>query len=205
MVPTTITTASRSGNQRRSNKFRLRKLLRPHASALTIAFLAVLGETLTDILEPWPIKVVVDNILQSKKLPGWLDVFITHFFGTDKLATLNFAVAAVVAIAVLGALSSYLEKYMTTSVSQWVAHDLRRTLYNHIQRLSLAQFDETRTGDLVTRVTSDVDAIQTFINSALLGSLVSVMTIFGMLGVMLYINWRFTLIALSVVPALFAV
>jgi ATP-binding cassette, subfamily B, bacterial len=200
-----MTTASRSETSQRSNRLRINKLLRPHASALVVAFVAVLGETLTDILEPWPIKVVVDNILQSKKLPGWLDTFISHFFGMDKLATLNFAVAAVVAIAVLGALSSYLEKYMTTSVGQWVAHDLRRTLYNHIQRLSLAQFDEKRTGDLVTRVTSDVDAIQTFINSALLGSLVSVTTIFGMLGVMLYINWRFTLIALSVVPGLFAV
>src|SRR4029077_8517195 len=97
------------------------------------------------------------------------------------------------------------EQYMTMSVSQWVAHDLRRTLYNHIQRLSLAEHDETRTGDLISRVTDDIDAVQRFISSSLLGILVDVLTLLGMIGVMLYVNWKFTLIALSVVPVLFGV
>ena len=78
-------------------------------------------------------------------------------------------------------------------------------LYNHIQRLSLAEYDETRTGDLISRVTSDIDSVQDFVNSALLGILVNVLTLVGMIGVMFYINWRFTLIALSVAPMLFVV
>ena len=180
-------------------------LLRPHWKALTLAFIAVLGETLSDILEPWPIKIVIDNILQSKKLPDWLGGFVSHTFGHEKLPILNFAVLAVVAIAVVGAASSYVEKYLTTSVSQWVTHDLRRTLYNHIQRLSLSEHDKAQTGDLITRVTSDIGAIQDFINSAFLGMLVNSLTLVGMIGVMLYINWRFTLIALSIAPALFVV
>jgi len=77
-------------------------------------------------------------------------------------------------------------------------------LYGHIQRLSLAEYDETRTGDLISRVTSDINAVQDFVNSALLGMLVNVLTLVGMIGVMFYINWRFTLIALSVSPILFA-
>jgi ATP-binding cassette subfamily B protein len=201
-MPENLTTPSSSNS---SSKLRVAQLLRPHWKALTIALLAVLGVTLTDVIEPWPIKIVVDNLLQSKKLPGWLGEFVSGIFGQDKLAILNFAVAAVAVIAVVGAISSYVERYMTTSVSQWVAHDLRRTLYNHIQRLSLTEYDETRTGDLISRVTSDIEAIQDFINSALLGMLVSAFTLFGMIGVMLYINWRFTLIALSVAPALFLV
>jgi ATP-binding cassette, subfamily B, bacterial len=181
------------------------RLLRPHWKALAIGLLAVLGESLTDVLQPWPIKIVVDCLLQSKKLPGWLGGITGQLFGHDKLAILNFAVAAVAAIAVVGAVSSYVEKYLTTSVGQWVMHDLRRTLYNHIQRLSLAEHDAARTGDLITRVTSDIDAIQNFISSALLGTLVDVMTLLGMIAVMFYINWRFTLIALSIAPALFLV
>jgi subfamily B ATP-binding cassette protein MsbA len=86
-----------------------------------------------------------------------------------------------------------------------VTHDLRRTLYHHIHRLSLSQHDEARVGDLISRVTSDIEAIQSFIVTALLGAVVSVMTLLGMIGVMFYLNWRFTLIALSVAPALFAV
>jgi ATP-binding cassette subfamily B protein len=188
-----------------SGKLIIIRLVRPHWKALAIGLLAVLGESLTDILEPWPIKIVVDYLLQAKKLPGWLSGTVSGFFGHDKFAILNFAVAAVAAIAVIGAVSSYVEKYLTTSVGQWVMHDLRRTLYSHVQRLSLAEHDKARTGDLITRVTSDIEAIQNFISSALLGMLVNVMTLVGMIGVMLYINWRFTLIALSIAPALFLV
>src|SRR5579864_6979150 len=188
-----------------SAKLSVVRLTRPYWKQLTLAFVAVLGETFSDVLEPWPIKIVIDNILQSKKLPGWLAGFVSGAFGQNKLAILNFAVAAVAGIAVVGAISSYVEKYLTTSVSQWVKHDLRRTLYNHIQRLSLAEHDKAQTGDLISRVTSDIGSIQDFINSALLGILVNSLTLVGMTGVMLYINWRFTLIALSIAPALFVV
>ena len=188
-----------------SRKLRIIDIVRPHWKALTIALVAVLGETLTDILDPWPIKIVVDNILQSKKLPPVLGGIVTGLFGHNAYAIVNFAVAAVAIIAVVGAVSAYFEKYLTTSVSQWVAHDLRRTLYHHIQRLSLAEHDEARSGDLITRVTSDIEAVQDFINSALLGILIDVMTLVGMIGVMFYLNWRFTLIALSVSPVLFLV
>src|SRR5215831_5492837 len=202
--PTRTDSADVSRKSPRTSKLSLRTLLGPHKLSLAIAFAAVLGETITDILDPWPIKIVIDNIVQAKKPSGWMAEFAHRFFGDDKLATLNFAIAAVLAISVVGALSSYVEKYMTTSVGQWVAHDLRRTLYTHIQRLSLAQYDASRTTDLVSRVTSDVDAIQTFVNSTLLGSIVSTLTLAGMVGVMFYINWKFTLIALSIVPVLFA-
>jgi ATP-binding cassette subfamily B protein len=184
---------------------RIVELVRPHWKALAVALVAVLGTTLTDILEPWPIKIVVDNILQSKVLHGRLGGAVSGLFGHNTYAIINFAVAAVAVIAVVGAVSSYIEKYLTTSVSQWVGHDLRRTLYHHIQRLSLAEHDQSRSGDLITRVTSDIGAVQDFISSALLGMLVNVLTLVGMIGVMFYLNWRFTLIALSVAPVLFLV
>ena len=186
-------------------KLSMVNLIRPHWKALAVALIAVLGETASDVLEPWPIKIVIDSILQSKALPGWLNGFVSSVFGHDKLPILNFALTAVVGIAVVGAISSYLEKYLTTSVSQWVTHDLRRTLYNHIQRLSLAQHDNAQTGDLISRVTSDINAVQDFVNSALLGMLVNALTLLGMIGVMFYLNWRFTLIALSIAPVLFVV
>jgi len=192
-------------NQGQPRTLRISDLIRPHWKTLAIALAAVLGETVTDVLEPWPIKVVVDNVLQSKKLPGLLGSTVSGLFGTNPYAMLNFAIAAVALIAVVGALSSYFEKYLTTSISQWVGHDLRRTLYQHIQRLSLSEHDQSRSGDLITRVTSDIEAVQDFINSALLGMLVNVMTLVGMIGVMFYLDWRFTLIALSISPVLFVV
>ena len=186
-------------------KTQITYLLRPHWKALLIAFFAVIGEAATDLLEPWPLKIVFDNILGSKKMPNWLATAVHSTVGADKLSILAFVALAVLGIAVVGALSSYTQKYLTTSVAQWVGHDLRRTLYHHIQRLSLSYHDNKRTGDLISRITSDIDSVQDFVSQALLGLLVNVLTLVGMLGVMFYLDWRFTLIALSVAPLLFLV
>src|SRR5712691_3819569 len=85
---------------------RILDLTRPHWKALTLALMAVVGETLTDVLEPWPIKIVVDNILKSKTLPGRLGAVVNAVFGDGPYSVLNFAVAAVAAVSVVGALSS---------------------------------------------------------------------------------------------------
>ena len=141
----------------------------------------------------------------SARAHGWLNRGVVSIVGNDPLAILKFAALAALGIAVVGALCSYTEKYLTTSVGQWVMHDLRRSLYSHVQRLSLSYHDHKQTGDLISRVTTDIDAIQSFIASGLLGALVNSLTLVGMVGVMFYINWRFTLIALSVAPVLFGV
>ncbi len=185
-------------------KIRITDLLYPHWLTLTLAFIAVIGESVTDLLEPWPLKIVFDYVFGSKQMPAWL-AGIVSFIGTDKLSILNFTVLAVIAIAIVAAISSYFEKYLTTSVGQWVMHDLRRVLYGHIQRLSLAYHDHKRTGDLISRVTSDIDAVQSLISNVMLGMLVNVLTLMGMVLVMFYLNWEFTLIALLVVPGLFLV
>jgi subfamily B ATP-binding cassette protein MsbA len=172
---------------------------------LAIAFIAVLGETVTDLLEPWPLKIVFDYVFGTKKMPSWMARMLGSTFSVDKVGILHFAVLSVIVIAVIGAVSAYAEKYLTTSVGQWVMHDLRRILYHHIQRLSLAFHDHKPTGDLISTVTTDIEAIQDFISQALLGIVVSVVTLAGMLVVMFYLDWRFTLIALSITPILFVV
>src|SRR5215467_12356475 len=180
-------------------------LLKPHSKTLRRGILAVIGEGAANLLEPWPLKIVLDTVLKSRPVHGWLNQMILSTVGDDKLAILKLSAIAILVIATIGALCSYAEKYLTTSVGQWVAHDLRRTLYSHIQRLSLAYHDQQRTGDLISRVTGDIDAIQSFIASGLLGVLINIVTLAGMVGVMLYLNWRFTLIALSIAPVLFVV
>jgi subfamily B ATP-binding cassette protein MsbA len=188
-----------------SARTRILGLLRPHSKALALGVLAAIGEGIANLLEPWPIKIVLDNILRSHPLTGWLNHAILSVAGDDRVAVLKFAALSVLAIAALGAICSYTEKRVITSVGQWVMHDLRRTLYHHVQRLSLSFHDHARTGDLISRATSDIDAIQSFITSGLLDALINTLTLAGMLGVMFYINWRFTLIALSIAPLLFAV
>ncbi len=163
----------------------------------------VFGETLTDLLQPWPLKIVIDYVVGSKQMPPWLAHWFDSTVGTDKLVVLNVAAVSVFLIAVAGAVSSYVQSVTMTSIGQWVMHDLRSTLYNHIQRLSLSFHDQSQTGDLITRVTSDIDTVQGFITSSLMDTILDTLTLAGMLVLMFYIDWRFTLIALSVAPILF--
>ena len=188
----------------KARTLRIVDLLRPHWKAMTLALLAVGGVAAADLLDPWPIKIVLDYALQSRPMPGWM-TGIVGLFGGSRLAILNFAVAAVAVIALAGAASSYLQSYLTVNVGQRIMHDLRRTVYHHIHRLSLAEHDERRTGDLISRVTSDIDSIQDFVTSAMLGIVANVLTLLGIVGIMLYASWRFTLISLAIAPALFVV
>src|SRR5256714_577493 len=149
-------------------KIKITRLLRPYWHQLAVAFVAILAESATDLLEPWPLKIVFDYVFGSKQMPGWMAAVLSRTTGLDRVAVLNFAAAAVLLIAAVSAVSTYAEKYLTTSVGQRVMHDLRLTLYNHIQRLSLSFFAEQKTGDLIVRMTSDIDAVQDFVSMALL-------------------------------------
>jgi ATP-binding cassette, subfamily B, bacterial len=178
-------------------------LLRPHRRQLWFGLLAIAGESVAGLLEPWPLKIVLDDLLQGKNQHGWLHRLILATAGSAPRNVLVFACIAVLVIAATDAFCTYAEKYLTTNVGQWVAHDLRRTIYTHVQRLSLAYHDQQPTGDLISRVTVDIDAIQSFIVSGLLSILVDTLTLVGMIVVMFCVNWQFTLIALAIVPPLF--
>lgn len=181
----------------------IRTLLQPHIGQLILGFVAIAGESVANLLQPWPLKIVLDDVLRSHQSHAWAMRAIEKLVGNNKAAILEFACVAVLAIAVFDAVCTYGEKYLTTSVAQWVSYDLRLAIYSHVQRLSLAFHDQKRTGDLISRVTDDIENIQSFIMNGLLGVLINVLTLVGMITVMFYLNWKFTLIALSVVPVLF--
>ncbi|HEV2576031.1 MAG TPA: ABC transporter ATP-binding protein [Acidobacteriaceae bacterium] len=180
-------------------------LLRPHRKALWLGLLAIAGESVADVLQPWPLKVVLDDVIVHKGEHGWLTRTLHRTVGMNPMHILVAACVAVLVIALLDAVCTYGEKWVTTTVGQWVTHDLRRALYARVQRLSLAYHDQSKTGDLISRVTDDIDAIQTFIVSGLLSIVVDIATIVGMIGVMFYLSWRLTLIAMTVVPVLFTI
>jgi ATP-binding cassette, subfamily B, bacterial len=188
--------------QKSGRKITIRELLRPHRKALIFAALAAGGDAVASLLGPFPLKIVLDNVLRSKPPTGWLNRTILSAAGGDKLAVVQMAAVAVLVIALFGGVCTYIEKLLITTVGQWVMHDLRQRVYFHIQRLSLAFHDRKSTGDLISTVTSDISAIQTFISSNLLDVLIDVVTLGGMIAVMFYINWRFTLIALAIAPLL---
>ena len=160
-------------------------------------------QTVMSVAGPWPLKIVLDNVVGSHKLPPWLDHLLAPLLGgSSKMQIAIAAAIAAIIIAVLGALGSYIANYYTTSVGQWVANDLRLRTYHHLQQLSLSYYDQHQTGALLSTITADVQTIQAFASGSTLDIAIDMLTIVGMLFIMFWLNWDFTLIAVAITPFL---
>jgi ABC-type multidrug transport system fused ATPase/permease subunit len=178
-------------------------LLRPYRGWLAIVFAAMLVEIAAGLAAPWPLKLVIDDALGNHHLPHWLAWAHEYAgFGKHTLGVALFAGAATLAIAVVGAIASYIDNYYTTSAGQWVANDLRLRIYEHLHRLSLRYYDHAKIGALVSTITSDVATIQDFASSSTLDIVIDLLTIVFMVGLMLWMDWDFTLIAVAFAPVL---
>jgi len=179
----------------------IRSLVRPYRGSLAIILAAMLLQTAASVAGPWPLKIVLDNVVGSHKLPHWLHQLLQPLLsGTAKMQIAAAAGLTVVLIAIVGAIASYIANYYTTSVGQWIANDLRMRTYQHLQRLSFTFYDTHKTAVLLSTITADVETIQGFASSATLGILVDLFTILAMLACMFWLNWDFTLIAVAVAP-----
>jgi subfamily B ATP-binding cassette protein MsbA len=176
-------------------------LLKPYRGTLLIILLAMLLQMVATVATPWPLKIVLDNVVGEHKLPHWMDDFLRPFMhGETKMEIAAAAAIALVLIVVLGAVASYVANYCTTSVGQWVANDLRIRTYDRLQHLSLNYYNTHEMGTLLSTITADVQTIQGFASSSTLGIVVDFLTIVGMLAIMFWLNWDFTLIAVAVTP-----
>jgi ABC-type multidrug transport system fused ATPase/permease subunit len=181
----------------------IRELLRPYRGSLAMILVAMLVQSTMTLAAPWPLKIVIDNVVVGRKLDPWLAHLIEPVLAHAHRAHLaEIAALAVILIAVFNAVASYLANYFTESVGQWVANDLRMRTYHHLQYLSLRYYDTHQSGVLLSTITADVLTIQNFASSATLGIVVDMFTILGMLVVMFFLNWDFTLIAVAITPLL---
>src|ERR1700761_8784550 len=178
-------------------------LLRPYRGSLAIILTTMLVQSLMTLAAPWPLKIVIDNVVVGRKLDPWLAGVLKPLLTHAHRVHLAVAAAiAVIVIAILNAAASYVANYFTESVGQWVANDLRMRTYHHLQYLSLRYYDTQQSGILLSTITADVLTIQNFASSATLGIVIDMFTILGMVVVMFFLNWDFTLIALGITPLL---
>jgi subfamily B ATP-binding cassette protein MsbA len=178
------------------------QLLRPYRGWLTIILISMAAETAASLAAPWPLKIVLDNVVEGRETSAWLRHLGRHMPGAGPMQFAALAAIATIAIAAFGALASYIDNYFTESVGQWVANDLRVKVYDHLEHLPLAYYDTHETGSLLSTIIDDIGTIQTFASESTLGILVDILTIAGMLGLMFWLNWDFALIAVGVAPFL---
>ncbi|KAB2908042.1 MAG: ABC transporter ATP-binding protein/permease [Ignavibacteriales bacterium] len=165
---------------------RLLEFIRPYKKYLILAILLNVVVAGLGPLRPWLTKVAIDDKIFHKDYPGLLLLSLA-LFGT-------LAVQTVI---------QYFLTYYTQLLGQKTILDLRKKMFNHIQRLSVSFFDKTPIGRLVTRVTNDVEALNELFSSGIVMVFSDIFIILWILGFMFFINWELSLITLSVLPFLF--
>jgi ABC-type multidrug transport system fused ATPase/permease subunit len=179
LTPETIASPGGATAARRSMTQLVIELIRPYRGMLAIVLAAMVVETLMSLAAPWPLKVVLDNVVGSHPAPHWLVALQPYVGGGSKMHLAALAAIGAVLIALIGAIASYIDNYCTESVGQWVAYDLRMKVYAHLQHLSLTYYDHQQTGNILSTVTDDIGTIQDFASSSTLGILVDLLTIVG--------------------------
>jgi len=151
---------------------------------------------------PWPLKVILDNVVAIHPPPSWIACLFPLVGGTTKTHIAAAAGIATVAIAVVSGAAFYVASYSTEKLGQSIGNDLRVRLYHHLQELSLAFYDHNRVGTILSTLTTDVQTIQSFLSTSTLNIFTDALTLVAMIVVMFWLRWDFALIALAVTPLL---
>jgi len=135
----------------------------------------------------------------------WLFAWVIDVgIASGRLSDLLLAAAAILVASILRGAFAYGQGYLSQAVSQIVAYDLRDDLYNHLQNLSFSFHDESETGQLMSHMTVDIEAVRTFITNGLLRAVVTVATFGAIAIILLRLDWVLALIILTCVPVLIA-
>jgi ATP-binding cassette, subfamily B, bacterial len=178
--------------------------LRPHSGLIAFSFSTLLVEIGLRVLEPWPLKFIFDRVLQSNVKPrAVFGISVPSFAGVDPQTLVIFAALSLVAIASLRALVAYRSTITFANIGNSVLTEIRSQLYRHVQYLSLSFHTKAKSGDLIMRVLTDIGKLQDALITSLLPTFIKTSAVLVMLGVMLSINWKLTLVAISVAPLIF--
>jgi ATP-binding cassette, subfamily B, bacterial len=181
--------------------YRFRAFARRYWLPLSLGGLFTLLDAGFAVAQPWPLKVIVDNVLRGRqlRLPG-----TSLLAGMSRQHLLEAAIVAYLGIAVLGAMFDFLGSLLADSTGERLVADIRGAVFARLQRLSLRFHAGQRTGDLVSRVVADIDRVDDMITQSFSVLLPNVALIAAMLLVMLVLDPGLTLIAVLMTPPLFA-
>jgi len=168
--------------------------MRPHLGRFAIAIVMVAMGAGAEVLKPWPLKVVIDNVLRGAQF-DWAPTY-------SRESLLVAACVALVVVYALVAVFNVANNFVTISIGQRMVNDLRAQLFNHLQRLTLSFHRRRQVGDLMVRIAYDTFSIQTIAMNGVFQVLSSSVMLVGMFFVMVRIDWMMSVIALGVIPLL---
>ena len=165
---------------------RLLTYLRPHRGVVAVATVLLIAMSLLELAGPFLTKIAIDRYIATGDTDGLLRIALL-FFGT------------LVGAMVLG----YAQTYIMQRMGQEIMLRLRTQIFAHLQRMNVGHFDRNPVGRLITRLTSDVEALNEMFTSGVVAIFGDLITLLGIMGVLLVINWKLALVAYAVLPLLF--
>ena len=132
--------------------------------------------------------------------PFLMGIAVDEFIATNNLIKIGLICLELIGISIIGALVSYFLKYKTGFVGRYVVKDIRLDLFSHVNKFSFAYFDETSTGDIISRIMSDSQEVIQFLTNSLIDLLINIVVLFGILYIMSIWNIYFFFIVLFLFP-----
>ncbi len=170
--------------------------------SIVLSLLSMLVLTLMELLSPWPLKIIFDYVLLDKVLPSHL-AWLSGWLASGKTTAVVLISLGILLIAGVRSIFSYSQDFLFSRIGYRMVYTLRREVFAHLQQLSLSYYSRARTGELLTKVTSETEVFKDVFVESVLTSVAHALTIIGMLTVLLWLNWRLSLIALATLPILF--
>ena len=162
---------------------RLLTYLRPYRGQVIVAVVAIIGHSALDLAPPYLTKLVIDRYIPAGDLGGLGSIAVLYL-------------AALIASFLL----EYLQTWTMQVIGQKIMFDLRTQLVSHLHRLDLRFYDRNPVGRLMTRITTDVDVLNELFTSGVVSVFGDVFTLIGIMGVLIWMDWRLALAAFSVLP-----
>ena len=166
-------------------------LFRPYRGRVAVIAVTILVSSLLGLALPFLTQAIFDRALFPRTGDG---------IGPPRLGLLTTLVAISVAVTLVGAAISVGQTYLTTRLGNAVMRDLRDRLFSHLQRMDLAFFTRTRTGEIQSRLGNDVAGVQSVVTDTASSILGNVVTVLSALVAMLVLSWRLTLVAVVLLP-----
>jgi ATP-binding cassette subfamily B multidrug efflux pump len=163
--------------------WRLLRYLRPYRLAVAAALVAMLVGAVAELAQPWMVQQAIDRYFPAGDVAG-LGRLCVLFLGS----------------LIVGFAAEYVQTVLLQSTGQRIMHTLRREVYAHFQRLDLQYYDRHPVGRMMTRVTSDVDALNELFASGVVAVVGDLLVLVGIAVAMVVIDWRLALVAFSVLP-----
>jgi len=177
--------------------------LRPYSVSIIVLLIISLSAIPITLITPLPIKLIVDNVLGSSSLPGYLAILLPASSLASKDSVLWLAMGILVGSTLLTYLQNLLNVWLTNRIGNHMTLDVRDRLFRQMQRLSIAYHDTKGSADSTYRTLQDAPALRSFGVDSMIPLITSVLTLGAMIIVTLFLDWQLALIALLVSPFTF--